>query len=72
MPYKQECQHAAKHKYCEECGLGRGEWLACELPDCGDLLCSTHCHPVHGSCNLPKGHKGMHSQSVGAPPATKE
>jgi hypothetical protein len=28
----------AAHRYCSACGLGIGEWMACEEPDCGQLL----------------------------------
>jgi hypothetical protein len=24
-------------KHCSKCGLGEGEWMACEEPDCGTL-----------------------------------
>ena len=67
MSYKLECQHKAKHKYCSECGLHRGEWLACEEGGCGELLCKDGCHPVYGSCALKKGHDGMHSQQTARP-----
>ncbi len=26
-----------KFKHCSVCGLGEGEWRACEEPDCGEL-----------------------------------
>ncbi len=25
------------YKHCSKCGLGEGEWMACEEPDCGEL-----------------------------------
>jgi hypothetical protein len=26
-----------QYKHCSKCGLGEGEWMACEDPDCGEL-----------------------------------
>lgn len=35
--YRSRWRRRPAPKHCTACGLGEGEWMACESPDCGEL-----------------------------------